>query len=431
VSIVTAVIAGFAPAFESSRADFNALKNGVRQIGSDVSRRRLRNALVVGELSLAVVLLLGAGLMLRSFANMQRVDTGFDAHNVLTMRMTVPFQRLTAPGSGTRFFDAVTRGVRALPGVESAGVISFLPFADLGAATDMTIEGRPLPPPGQGFGTAVRVVDQGYFDSMHIALKRGRWFTEREQRERSNVVIINEALARQHFAGQDPIGQRLRIVMSDPVVPTEIVGVVADVRYGDLTGPGAGPTSYWPHPQLPYNAMTLTVRTATNPLALAGAIERVVQTIDKDQPVSDVRTMEQWMDRAVSRERFSSTLLAAFAALALLLAAIGIYGVMSYAVSQRQSEIGVRLALGANPARVQWLVLASGMKLIVAGLAIGLVAGTVLSRFLRGLLYQTTTNDPTTLVSTVALLAAVATVAIYLPARRASRLNPIVALQSD
>jgi len=432
VSIITAVIAGFAPAFESSRADFTALKNGVRQIGSDISRRRIRHVLVVGELSLAVVLLLGAGLMLRSFANMQRVDTGFDAHNVLTMRMTLPFQRYnSAPGSTTRFFDAVTRGVRALPGVESAGVVSFLPFADLGAATDMTIEGRPLPPPGQGFGTAVRVVDQGYFDSMHIALRRGRWFTEREQRERSNVVIVNEALARQHFAGQDPIGQRVRIAMNDPVVPTEIVGVVADVKYGDLTGPGAGPTSYWPQPQLPYNAMTLTVRTASNPLALAGAIERVIQTIDKDQPVSDVRTMEQWMDRAVSRERFSSTMLAAFAALALLLAAIGIYGVMSYAVSQRQSEIGVRLALGANPARVQWLVLASGMKLIVAGLAIGLAAGVVLSRFLRGLLFQTTTNDPATLVSTVALLAAVATMAIYLSARRASRLNPIVALQSD
>jgi putative ABC transport system permease protein len=431
ISVVTSLLAGFAPAFESSRADFGALKNGIRQIGTDLRRRRLRHALVVIELALAVVLLLGAGLMLRSFANMQRIDTGFDAHNVLTMRMTLPLQRYSQPGSATRFFDAATRSIRTLPGVESAGVVSFLPFADLGAATDFTIEGRPFPPPGQPFGTAVRVCDQGYFDALHIPLRRGRWFNAREQREQSNVVIINEALAQQYFPGQDPIGQRLRIVMSEPAVPTEIVGVVADVRYGDLTGPGAGPTSYWPHPQLPYNAMTLTVRTASNPLGLAAAVERAVQTIDKDQPVSDVRTMEQWMERAVSRERFSSTLLAAFAALALLLAAIGIYGVMSYAVSQRQSEIGVRLALGANPSRVEWMVLGAGLKLVAAGLGLGLVAGVAASRALTALLYHTASSDPVALASTIGLLGVVATLAIYLPARRASRLNPVVALQAD
>ena len=203
------------------------------------------------------------------------------------------------------------------------------------------------------------------------------------------------------------------------------------MKYGNLTAPGAGPMSYWPHPQLAYNAMTVTVRAASNPLALAAAIERQIQAIDKDQPVADVRTMEQWMDRAVSRERFSSTLLAAFAALALLLAAIGIYGVMSYAVSQRQSEIGVRLALGAEPAHVQRMVLASGLRLVAGGLAAGLVAGLLLTRALGSLLYNTTTTDPATLLSTVAILAVVAATASYLPARRASRLNPIVALHTD
>ena len=431
VSIVTAVFAGFAPAFESSRADLSALKNGIRQTGPDVRRRRLRQALVVAELSLAVVLLLGAGLMLRSFANLQRIDTGFDAHNVLTMRMTLPLQRYNAQGSTTRFYEAVTRKIQSLPGVQSAGVVSFLPFADLGAATDFTIEGRPHPSAGHSFGTAVRVCDQGYFDSMHIALRRGRWFTDREQRERANVVIVNESLARLYFQGQDPIGQRITISMNEPIVPTEIVGVVADVKYGDLAGAGAGPTSYWPHPQLPYNAMTLTVRTTSSPLALAAAVEREIQTVDKDQPVSDVRTMEQWMERAVSRERFSSTLLAAFATLALLLAAIGIYGVMSYAVSQRQSEIGVRLALGATARGVQWMMLGSGLKLVAAGLAIGLIAGVAVSRLLGGLLYHTSTGDPFTIASTVAVLGVVATLAIYLPARRASKLSPIVALQAD
>jgi putative ABC transport system permease protein len=433
VSLFTAILAGLAPAFETSRADFTALKSGVRQIGSDVRRRRWRHSLIVAELALAVVLLIGAGLMLRSFASMRRIDTGFDAHNVLTMRVTLPGQRYSAPGSSTRFFQEMTRRVRALPGVDAAGTVSFLPFSELGAATGFGIVGRPLPPLGQGYVTDVRVCDQGYFDSMHIALRRGRWFTERELREQANVVIINEALARQYFPDQDPIGQRLSISMtvSAQAAPTEIVGVVADVRYGDLTASTIRPMSYWPHPQLPYPAMTLTVRAAGNPLALSSAIEREIQSLDKDQPVADVRTMEQWMARELSRERFSSTLLAAFALLALLLASIGIYGVMSYAVSQRQAEIGVRLALGAEPQRVRHMILGTGLKLVVIGLAIGLGSGLLLSRALTSLLYQTSLADPVTLVSVIALLGAVATLAIYFPARRASRLNPIVALRAD
>jgi predicted permease len=429
-SLVTAILAGLAPAFEVSRADFTALKSGVRQVGSDLRRRAIRHALVVAELALAVVLLIGAGLLLRSFANMQRIETGFDARNVLTMRVTLPGQRYSAPGTSTRFFREVTRRVRALPGVEAAGAVSFLPFSELGAATGFTIEGRPIPPPGQDYVTDVRVCDQGYFDSMHIPLRRGRWFTEREMRERSDVVIVNEALARQYFPDQDPIGQRISIAMTNPIRPTEIVGVVADARYAELTS-ATRPMTYWPHPQLSYPAMTLTVRAAADPLTLAPSIEREIQFLDKDQPVADVRTMDQWMSRALSRERFSSTLLAAFAGLALLLASIGIYGVMSYAVSQRQSEIGLRLALGAEPGRVRQLILGAGLRLVVAGLAIGLGMGLVLSRALTSQLYQTRLADPSTIVSAMLLLAAVAAVAIYLPARRASRLNPIVALRAE
>jgi putative ABC transport system permease protein len=430
VSLLTAILAGLAPAFEVSRADFTALKNGVRQVGSDLRRRRLRHGLVVAELALAVVLLIGAGLFLRSFASLQRIETGFNAHNVLTIRVTLPGLRYSEPGATTRFFEETTRRVRTLPGVEAAGAVSFLPFSELGAATGFTIEGRPIPPPGQDFVTDVRVCDQGYFDSMHIPLRRGRWFTDREMRERSDVVIVNEALARRYFPDQDPIGQRISIAMTNPITPTEIVGVVADARYAELTS-ATRPMTYWPHPQLPYPAMTLTVRTANDPLGLAPAIEREIQRLDKDQPVADVRTMDQWMSRALSRERFSSTMLAAFASLALLLASIGIYGVMSYAVSQRQPEIGVRLALGAEPRRVSQMILAAGLKLVLAGLAIGLGAGLLLSRALSSLLYQTGAADPATLASVTVLLAAVATVAIYLPARRASRLNPIVALRAE
>jgi putative ABC transport system permease protein len=429
ISLVTAVLAGFAPAFEGSRADFSALKSGIRQVGFGVSGKRLRHTLVVAELALAVVLLVGAGLMLRSFASMRRIDTGFDAHNVLTMRVTLPFPRYR-PAEFPRFFEHTVDRVRTLPGVQSAGAVNALPFNELGPATGFTIVGQPIPPPGQQPVTDVRVADLGYFDSMRIPLLRGRWFSARELHERSNVVIVNESLARRYFPGRDPIGQHLSIAMDDPVVPSEIIGVVGDVRYADLTD-AVRPMSYWPPVQLPYPAMTLTVRAATNPLGLAAAIQREIQTIDKDQPVADVKTMEQWMSRALSRERFISTLLAAFAALALMLAAIGIYGVMSYAVSQRQSEIGVRLALGAEPTRVQRMMLASGLRLVAAGLATGLVAGLLLSRVLSSLLYNTTTTDPTTLASTTIILAVVATTATYLPARRASRLNPITALHTD
>ena len=369
VSLLTAIACGIAPAFEGSRTDVHeTLKDAARQGGGGVRHRRMRQAFVVSEVALAVVLLVGA--------------------------------------------------------------VSFLPLTGLGAGTAFTIEGEPPPPPGQDHVTNVSVCDNGYFRTMNVPLVRGRLFTEREMREKSNVVLISESLARKYFPREDPIGKRLGIYMTSPIVPTEVIGVVGDVRFQDLTAPPR-PTTYWPHPQLAYSSMTLTVRAAGDPLTLAPAVERTVHELDKDQPVAEVRTMGQWVAKSLAQARFSSTLLALFAALALLLAAIGIYGVMSYAVSQRTSEIGIRLAIGADRGDIVRMILANGARLAGAGLAVGVALALALNRTLASLLYETTGTDPITFAGVVGVLGGVAVLASYLPARRASRIPPVDALRAQ
>jgi putative ABC transport system permease protein len=274
------------------------------------------------------------------------------------------------------------------------------------------------------------VCDNGYFQALHVPLTRGRLFTERELTEKSNVVIVNEALVRQYFPHADPIGQRLTIDMTDPNVPTRIIGVVADTKFADLATPPR-PTSYWPHPQLAYNAMTLTVRTASDPRGFIGPVETEIHRLDKDQPVSDVRTMDEWVSRSLAQSRFTSTVLVIFAALALLLAEIGIYGVMSYAVSQRASEIGIRIALGAADRTILGMIVGDGIRLAGIGLAIGVTLALALNRAITSLLFGTTPTDPLTFTAVVAILAIVALLASYLPARRAARIAPGDALRSS
>ena len=389
ISILTALACGLTSAVEGSRPDMQqALAEGGRQIGGGLRQRRLRHAFVIAEMALAVVLLIGAGLMLRSFASMRQVHPGFDSSNVLTMRMQLPRAKYADDSARIRFFRELTERVSALPGVQAAGAVSYLPMAGLGAATRFTIEGQPPDPPGQDKSTAVTVCQNGFFQALKIPLLRGRLFTEQEMQQKRDVVIINEALARQYFPNEDPIGKRVTINMNDPDVPTEIIGIVGDTRAVDLISP-ARPASFWPHPQLAYNSMTLTARTAGNPLASAKAIETEVRALDKDQPVSDVRTMDQWVSRSLAQTRFSSLLLMAFAGLALLLAAVGIYGVMWYAVSQRTSEIGVRLAVGAEDKDILRMIVWDGARLAGAGLALGLILAFALSRSLTSLLFQT------------------------------------------
>jgi putative ABC transport system permease protein len=431
VSVLTAMICGLAPAFEGARTDVQeSLKEGSRQAGGGSRARRLRHAFVVAEIALAAVLLVGAGLMIRSFSLLRSVDPGLATHNVLTMRVALPVRKYDRPDKRMRFFTDVESRVAAIAGVQSVGLVSFLPFSTLGAATNFDFAGQPPAPPSAQQGTDVTVCDVGYFRTFRLPLLKGRLFTEREMREQSNVVVINDAFAQRYFPGQDPIGKSLIIYMTDPNVPTEIIGVVGNAKSMDLKT-ATQPASYWPHPQLPYSAMTLAVRTASDPLQFAAAVEREIHAVDQDQPVSDVRTMDQWIARSLSQARFSSMLLTVFAALALLLASIGIYGVMSYAVTQRTSEIGVRLALGAERGAIVRMVVGNGLRLAAIGLSIGVGLALALSRTLAGLLFETTGTDPATFAIVVVMLGAVATLASYLPARRASRIPPVEALRSQ
>jgi len=431
ISMLTALICGLAPAFEGARADVQeTLKDGARQVGGGVRHRRLRHAFVVAEIALAVVLLVGAGLMARSFDSLSHAGTGFDPTNVLTMRTQLPQAKYKDDAARIRFFKEVTSQVAEIPGVRAAGVVSSLPLAGLGAATSFTIEGQPPPPPGQDHVTDVSVCDNGYFQALNVRLLRGRLFTEREMTERSNVVIVNEELVREYFPHEDPLGKRLTIAMTDPDVPTEIIGVVADIKIVDLAT-AARPSTYWPPPQLAYSAMTLTVRTSSDPQAFASVVEREVHRVDKDQPVSDVRTMQAWVSRSLAQSRFNSLVLAVFAGLALLLAAIGIYGVMSYAVSQRTSEIGIRVALGADEWTILKLIVGNGVALAAIGLAAGVALSLALTRTMTSLLFGTTPTDPLTFAGVIAVLGSVAVAASYLPARRASQIPPVDALRSQ
>jgi putative ABC transport system permease protein len=429
VSLATAILCGFAPAFEGSRAGVQeALKDGSRQAGAGVRHRRIRQAFVVAEIALAVVLLVGAGLMMRSFGALRGVNPGFDAHNVLTARVTIPPARYPNDTKRVAFFGNLVERLAALPGVEAAGAISFLPLAGSGAATGFRIVGQPAPSAGQQFVTDVRVCDDGFFKALKVPLVRGRLFAAREMREQANVVVVNDALVRRYFPDEDPIGKRLIIDMTDNNVPTEIIGVVADLKYADFAT-DARATTYWPHPQLAYSAMTLTVRTTADPASFGPILEREVRALDSDQPVSDLRTMDQWVLRTLSEARFSATLLMTFAGLALMLAAIGIYGVMSYAVSQRTSEIGIRLALGAEARDILRMIVGNAARLAAVGLAIGVVLAVALSRTLSSLLFQTAGTDPLTFAAVVGVLGVVALAASYVPARRASRIPPIEALR--
>jgi len=430
--LVTGILFGIAPALDATRRDVNeSLKEEGRSAGQSGRGNWLRRIFVVAETALALVLLIGAGLLIRSFSRLQAVSPGFDPHNLLTMKLDLPSSKYSKDAQRIAFFRQLLDRVRALPGVESASGNVALPFTGLGSRTGFTIAGRPVPPAMSDRPTVdVRVVEPEYFRTMRIPLIRGRFFDAREETEESHVVIINETMARENWPNQDPIGQQVVIDMKDNNVPSTIVGVVGDVKHEGLDATPIA-MSYWPHPELTYSQMTLAIRTTGDPMHLSLAVQQQLRELDKDQPVSQIRTMDQWMADSTSQARFNTVLLATFAGVALLLAVVGIYGVMAYSVTQRTREFGIRMALGAQIADVLRLVTREGFSLALAGVALGLILSLAMTQLLRSLLFQVSALDPWVFGGVAALLSVVALGACLIPARRATHVDPMVALRYE
>ncbi|HEY0763620.1 MAG TPA: ABC transporter permease [Pyrinomonadaceae bacterium] len=434
VSALTAIVFGGVPALLASRTSPGAtLSDVARDVSGGTSGRLVRRVLVVSEVALAVVLLVGAGLLIRSFQRLRQVDIGFATENRLTMKMVLPMPKYAKPDSRRAFYDQMLQRVEALPGVEAAGMITVLPLSFNGMNFSFSVEGRSSPSDVQLPFALYRVVSPGYFRAMGITLQRGRFFDGHDASDSQPVLLINQRLAEQYCPNEDPIGTRLKIGPVDsPNQWLTVVGIVNNVRQTGLYEQKH--EIYVPYAQERRAFMAprdLVVSTKGDAASVVGAVRQAVWTVDKDQPVSNVRTMDQVVAAAISKERFQSLLLGLFAALALLLACVGLYGVISYAVVQRTHEIGVRMALGAKPVDVLRLVIRQGLGLTIIGLVVGVAVGSVVTRVLSDMLYGVGTRDPLTFVGAPLLLLIVALLACYIPARRATRIDPLVALRYE
>ena len=428
-SLVSGIVFGLVPAFGASGASLNAsLKEGGRT-GTGARGKRARSVFVVVEIALAVVLLVGAGLLVRSFARLMDVDAGFDTDRTVTMRVSLPQARYAEPAKRVQFFRALLERIEQVPQVQSSGAVSFLPLTGLGAATGYQVVGQPAPPRGEEPVADVRVITSDYFKALGIPLIRGRLFDENQPADAVNRVIVNEALARRHWPNEDPIGKRI-VVSWDKDIEDEIIGVVGDVRHAGLEAEPRAMT-YWPIARSPYGAMALAIRTSGDPTTVVSVIRGILRERDAELALADVKTMDEVVSRSVAERRLMMTLLAIFAGAALLLAAVGIYGVIAYSVTQRTQEIGIRLALGAQRSSVLRMIVGHALVLALSGVAIGTLGAVFLTRLMSGLLFGVTRFDPLTFAVVGAGLTAVALLASYLPGRRATRVDPVVALRAE
>jgi putative ABC transport system permease protein len=431
VSLGTGLLFGIAPALQVARVDLHeTLKEGGRS-GAAQARRGLRAALVVVEMALALVLLIGAGLLIKSFILVQGVSPGFRPEGTISMQLSLPASKYRDAPQRDAFYRQVFERVAALPGVVGTGGVSVLPLSGMGSSGSFQIEGR-ITPQGQSSPHGDRwVATSDYFKTLGVPLVRGRYFEERDTPEAPQVTIIDETLARKYFPNEDPVGKRITF-QGGPNNPIwrEIVGIVGHVKHRGLDGESRV-QYYMPHHQLTTPNLFLVARTNGDPTAIAGSIRNAISSLDRDLPIFRVRTMEQYVADSMAQRRFSMFLLGMFAGIAALLAAVGLYGVMAYSVAQRTREIGIRMALGARAGNVLSLIMKNGFTLVLTGIVIGVAGAFAITRFLTTMLFGVTPTDSATFVFVSLMFFVIAMIAALIPALRATRVDPLVALRYE
>jgi putative ABC transport system permease protein len=431
LSTVAGVFFGLAPALQASKPALSeALKESGGSVTSGPARHQLRSALMVSEVALSLVLLIGAGLLIKSFVSLLKTNPGFRPDNVLTMELVLPMAKYPEASARAQFLKELTEKVATLGGVESAGFVSHLPLGGSNSSTSFLVEGLPEPPPGQEFGGRYRVCTPDYFRALGITVLEGRGFTDQDNAGAEPVIIVNEALARKYWPEQDAIGKRMRFTGRLERNPwMRVIGVIEDVKFtldSEVT-----PEFHLPVAQDPWSSGVLVARTRVAPMSLSAPIRSEVQALDSEQPVFDIRTMDDVRLHSVFLQQFSGYLMGIFGLLALIMAAVGIYGVMSYSVGQRTREIGIRVALGASWLDTLRLVVGHGMLLTLIGIGIGIVGSIGMAKAMSGLLYGVSAVDVTTFTAIPALLSLVSLAACYIPARRAFKVDPTVALRYE
>jgi predicted permease len=438
LSVLTGILSGLLPAWAITRGQVNeALKQGLGRLDADSGNSKSRAALVVVEVALSVVLLIGAGLMVRSLWALQTMNPGFDEHNVLTLSVMVPKHAFTTPAQQTQFLEQVLARARALPGVASAGAIDDLPLVG-GSNQPIAVGGRPVRPMSEQPEVSVRVITPGYLQAMHIPVLQGRNFGVNDTADSTSVVLISQSMAKQLWPNENPVGRHLKLTFY-PDKDREVVGVVGDVRQTGLDSTAGIATLYWPLAQVtgspmgPWSArpLSLAIRTTTTPQTLATSVTNAINQINKDIPVDNVLTLEDFVGQTLTQQSFNMQLLTIFGMLALFLCTMGIYSVLAYSVKRRMREIGLRVAFGATLRDVATLVIVQGMKPTLAGIGIGLAAAVALGRIASSLIYGVSSRDLVTFAAVTMLLIVVSFGASVIPAMRATRVDPLTVLRDE